>query len=173
MARAGPAVDSISRRPLIVIFVVEAIVKFTTQGPEEARWKSLALYLCISLLTVWIYPALAQWSCFWIGLRIRNQIRALMTSLLLVVAWCIIPLVASSYLSQTGLLFTDWSEQLLRFASPVTVISTAESLGKTADSPVTPEMVVLAFVQLGLAAALTRWVRRVCLTNADRYLGRI
>jgi ABC-type transport system involved in multi-copper enzyme maturation permease subunit len=160
-------------RPLIVVFVVEAIVKFTTQDPKDSRWTNLALYMGISLLTVWIYPALVQWSCFWIGLRIRNQIRALMTSLLLVVAWCVIPLAASSFLFQTGLLFTEWNELLLHFVSPVTVIHTAEALGKTADNPVTSDMVVMAFVQLGLAAALTWWVRRLCLTNADRYLGRV
>jgi ABC-type transport system involved in multi-copper enzyme maturation permease subunit len=160
-------------RPMIVVFVVEAMVKFTTQDPKDSRWTNLALYLGISLLTVWIYPALVQWSCFWIGLRIRNQIRALMTSLLLVVAWCIIPLVASGYLIQTGLVPPDWNEPL-RFVSPVTVIGTAEMLGKAAsDSPVTSDMVVMAFVQLGLAAALTGWIRRLCLTNADRYLGRI
>ena len=160
-------------RPLIVVFVVEAIMKFTTQERGSARWMNLAFYMGISLLTVWIYPTLVKWSCFWIGLRVRNQIRALMTSLLVVLAWCVLPLVASSYLFQTGLLFTGWNEQLLRFVSPVTVIHTAEALGKTADSPVTPDMVVLAFVQLGLAAALTGWVRRLCLTNADRCLGRI
>jgi ABC-type transport system involved in multi-copper enzyme maturation permease subunit len=159
-------------RPLIVVFVVEAIVKFTTQDPKDSRWTNLALYMGISLLTVWIYPALVQWSCFWIGLRIRNQIRALMTALLLVVVWCIIPLVASSYLAETGLMPTQWSEPL-RFVSPVTVIGAAEALGKTADNPVTSDMVVMAFVQLGLAATLTWWVRRLCLTNADRYLGRV
>ena len=161
-------------RPLIVVFVAEAIVKFTTEDPKDPRWTNLALYMCISLLTVGIYPALVQWSCFWIGLRIRNQIRALMTSLLVVVAWCIIPLAAANYLFQTGLLFTEWNELLLRFVSPVTVIRTAEALGKTAsDTPVTSDMVVMAFVQLGLAAVLTWWVRRSCLINADRYLGRI
>jgi hypothetical protein len=160
-------------RPMIVVFVVEAMVKFTTQDPKDSRWTNLALYLGISLLTVWIYPALVQWSCFWIGLRIRNQIRALMTSLLLVVAWCIIPLVASGYLIQTGLVPPDWNEPL-RFVSPVTVIGTAEMLGKAAsDSPVTSDMVVMAFVQLGLAGALAWWFRRLSLTNADRYLGRV
>jgi len=160
-------------RPLIVVFVAEAIVKFTTQDPKDPRWTNLALYLGISLLTVWIYPALVQWSCFWIGLRIRNQIRALMTSLLLVVAWCVIPLAAGNYLVQTGLLSEEWNE-LLIFVSPVTVIHTTEALGKAAsDAPVTSALVVMAFVQLGLAAALMWWVRRLCLTNADRYLGRI
>ncbi len=159
-------------RPLIVVFVAEAMVKFKTQEPKDSRWTNLALYLGISLLTVWIYPALVRWSCFWIGLRIRNQIRALMTALLLVVAWCIIPPVAASYLAETGLLPPEWNEPL-RFTSPVTVIGTAEALGKTADNPVTSDMVVMVFVQLGLAAALMWWVRRLCLTNADRYLGRI
>ncbi len=160
-------------RPLIVVFVTEAIVKFKTQDSGDARWTNLALYLGISLLTVWIYPALVQWSCFWLGLRIRNQIRALMTSLLLVVAWCILPLVASGYLVQTGLVPPDWDEPL-RFVSPVTVIGAAEMLGKAAsDSPVTSDMVVMACFQLGLAAALIWWVRQLCLTNADRYLGRV
>ena len=161
-------------RPLIVVFVAEAIVKFRTQDPKDPRWMNLALYMGISLLAVWIYPALVQWSCFWIGLRIRNQIRALMTSLLLVVAWCLIPLAASNYLFQTGLLSTEWSQRLLGFVSPVTVIGTAEALGKTAsDTPVTSNMVVMALVHLGLAAALMGRVRRLCLTSADRYLGRI
>ena len=159
-------------RPLIVVFVAEAMVKFKTQEPKDSRWTNLALYLGISLLTVWIYPALVRWSCFWIGLRIRNQIRALMTALLLVVAWCIIPPVAASYLAETGLLPPEWNEPL-RFTSPVTVIGTAEALGKTADNPVTSDMVVMVFVQLGLAAALMWWSRRLCLTNADRYLGRV
>jgi hypothetical protein len=159
-------------RPLIVVIVAEAIVKLKTQDPQDSRWTNLALYLGISLLTVWIYPALVQWLCFWIGLRIRNQIRALMTSLLLVVAWCIIPLAAASYLIQTGLFPTEWNDTL-RFASPVTVISTAEMLGKAADNPVTSNMVVMALANLGLAAALMWRVRRLCLTNADRYLGRV
>jgi hypothetical protein len=160
-------------RPLIVIFVVEAIIKFETASPKDPRWMNLALYMAVSLLTVWIYPALVQWSCLWLGLRIRNQIRSLMTSLLLVVSWCIIPLVASSYLVETGLLPVDWNEPL-RFVSPMAVIGAAEALGRRAsDNAVTSNMVVMALVHLGLAAALMRKVRQICLTNADYYLGRI
>ena len=161
-------------RPLIVIFVVEAVVKFNTQDPTDQRWTKLALYLGISLLTVGIYPALTQWLCLWIGLRVRHQIRALMTSLLLVAAWCLLPLYAAGYLVETGLLPVEWSEPL-RFISPISVISTAEALGRKATDPaaVTQDMVVLAFIQLGLAAGLLGWFRRLCLTNADRYLGRV
>jgi ABC-type transport system involved in multi-copper enzyme maturation permease subunit len=160
-------------RPLVIIFAVEAVIKYFTLGPDDWRGTLAVLYLSLSLLTVLIYPALAQWSCLWIGLRIRNQIRALMTSLLVVVAWCILPLVASGYLAETGLLPSAATE-LLRFFSPVTVIGVAEALGRKAgESAVTPDMIALAFGQLGLAAALMAWLRRRCLTNADHYLGRI
>jgi len=160
-------------RPLIVLFVIEALLKFKTQDPGVSRWTNLALYLGLSLLTVWIYPGLVRWSCLWIGLRVRSQIRALMTSLLLVVAWCILPGAGASYLVETGLLPAEWSVPL-RFISPVTVISTAEALGRNAtESGMTSDMVTMAFVQLGVAALLIWRIRRSCLANADRYLGRI
>lgn len=160
-------------RPLIVVFIAEALVKLKTLSPEDPRWTWVALYMGISLLTVWIYPALVRWLCLWIGLRVRNQVRALMTSFLLVVAWCILPLAASGYLVATGLLPPEWSESL-NFTSPITVISTAEALGRKAANPaVTSDMVALAFIHLALAAALLWWFRRRCLTNGDRYLGRV
>jgi hypothetical protein len=161
-------------KPLIVVILAEAIVKFCTQIPEEdPRWKNLVLYLGMSLLTVWIYPALAVWGCLLIGLCIRNQIRALMTSLLLVAAWCFLPPVISSYLMETGLLPMSWNDSL-RFISPMTVISMVETFGRKSDaSAVTPDLISLVFIQLGIAA-LFMWVMRwLCLKNADRYLGRI
>jgi hypothetical protein len=76
-------------------------------------------------------------------------------------------------LVETGLLPSEWN-QPLRFVSPMTIIGMAEAIGRRAANPaVTPDMIIMAFVQLGLAAALMWWVRRRCLTNADRYLGRI
>lgn len=160
-------------QPLAVVILVEAVVKFITQDPGSARWANLALYLGISLLTVWIYPGLVKWTCLWIGLRIRSQLRALMTSLLLVVAWCLLPLVASSYLAQTRLLDAD-SIGALRFLSPVTVIGTAEAIGRAAAGAGTnPRAMAMALIQIGLAAALAWTVRRHCLKNGDRYMGRL
>lgn len=161
-------------KPLIVVIVAEAIVKFCTQTPEEdPRWKNLLLYLGMSLLTVWIYPTLALWGCLWIGLCIRNQIRALMTSLLVVAAWCFLPPAISGYLTETGLLPMSWSDSL-RFVSPMTVIRTVEIFGRKSEiSAVAPDLVSLVFIQLGIAALLMWSLRRFCLNNADRYLGRI
>ena len=160
-------------RPLIVLFVIEALLKFKSQKPEDSRWTNLALYMGLSLLTVWIYPELARWSCLWIGLRIRNQVRALMTLLVLMVAWCILPLAAAGYLVETGLWPAQWKEPL-RFISPITVIHTTESLGRNAtEAGVSPDMVVMACAQLAVAALLIWGIRRSCLANADRHLGRI
>ena len=161
------------RRPLTVIFIVEAVVKFTTQPAGASRWINSFLYLGISLLTIWIYPALVQWFCFWLGLRIRNQIRALMTSLLTVVAWCVLPLLGASYLDQTGL-WPGGGSEILRFVSPITVISTAEALGKASlETPVPSGILVAAFTHLGFAAMVMWIARRVYLTRADNYLGRV
>jgi hypothetical protein len=160
-------------RPLIIIFVVEALLKFKTQDSGDPRWRNLAVYLGISLLTVWIYPRLVQWSCLWVGLQIRNQIRAMMTAFLVVAAWCIIPLLVSSYLLETGLLSPEWSESL-NFVSPITVIRTAEALGRPkSEVGVTLDLVILMIAHFGLAAGLSWKVRQICLTNADRYLGRV
>jgi len=160
-------------RPMLLIFVVEALVKFHTQDVGAPRWKNLAIYLGMSLLTVGIYPRLVQWSCLWIGLQIRNQIRAMMTAFLLVVAWCLVPLPVASYLFETRLLSPEWSE-LLKFISPLTVIGTVEDFGKS-NSPVelTSTLLILVVVHFGLAAGLGWKIRQLCLTHADRYLGRI
>jgi hypothetical protein len=160
-------------RPLIVVIAAEALVKFYTLRQDEARWMDVGLYLGISLLAIWVYPEVVRWLGLWIGLRVRNQMRALMTSLLLVIAWCALPLLGAGFLTQTGLLPLEWNEPLL-FMSPITVIGTAEALGRRAAEPaVSWEMIIMAFAHLLLAASVLWWFRRLCLTHGDRYLGRV
>lgn len=159
--------------PMALVVLLEAAIKFETQDPGSERWWSVAQYLGLSLMAIVVYPALAQWMCLWIGLRIRNQIRALMTAMLLVAGWCVLPLATGAYLLQTGVLFDDRS-QLVFSVSPATVISTAEALGrKSSDTTMHPDALLLAFIQLAVAALITVVIRRRCLTGADRYLGRI
>lgn len=160
-------------RPLIVLIVVEAGVKFYVQDPRDPRWTVVIVYLGISLATVWIYPRLIQWSCLWIGLRIKNQIRAMMTAFLGVVAWCIFPLPIFSYLVNTGIVREQWGDALV-FLSPISVIHTVEVLGMPKfDVGVTSPAVTLAVIHLVVAGALMWTVRRICLTRADQYLGRV
>jgi ABC-type transport system involved in multi-copper enzyme maturation permease subunit len=160
-------------RPLIALVLIDALVKFKTQNTDQPRWFNLIAYLCISLLTIAIYPRLVQWSCLLIGLRIRNQIRAMMTALALVSAWCILPSVLANFITDTNLLPPEWLEAL-RFISPATVVRIAEKLGtEKSGIEVTGMLCLFLLVHFGLFALLWRIVRQTCLTNADRYLGRV
>lgn len=159
--------------PFLIFFVLEATVKFKIQDPQDSRLMNFVAYLGISLLTVWIYPRLVQWLCLWIGLRIRSQIRALMVAFLGIVAWCIIPPLLSIYLVDTNLLPAGWGF-FLDFTSPVHVIAIAEHLGLPDSSAVpTPSLMILLAIHFALAGGLMWKFRQICLTNADRYLGRV
>jgi ABC-type transport system involved in multi-copper enzyme maturation permease subunit len=160
-------------RPLLILFLVEAWVKHRPHELGDPRWKEPAIYLGISLLTVWIYPLLVQWSSLWIGLHVRNQMRALLASLLMAVAWCVVPLQGCDYLHETGLLSARWAEQL-RFVSPVNVIRVVETFGSSSSGPGIPVGVaILVAVHFALAGLLLWWTRHACLQNADRCLGRV
>lgn len=160
-------------RPLIAVFVIEAMVKFKNAGLDDPRSINFFAYLVISVLTVLIYPRLVLWFCLWIGLRIRSQIRAMMTALLLVVVWCIGLPPLFSYLADTSLIPERWGEAL-KFVSPANVISAAERLGAPkSGTTVTVGLVILLVVHFGLYAALMWRMRQICLTKADYYLGRV
>ena len=160
-------------RPLIGVFVIEAMVKFKNSDLPDPRIRNFIAYLAISALTVLIYPRLVLWFCLWIGLRIRSQIRAMMTALLLIVAWCFGLPPLFSYLADTNLIPEAWGEAL-KFLSPVNVISAAERLGAPkSGTTVTVGLVLLLVIHFGLFAALMWKMRQICLTKADYYLGRV
>lgn len=160
-------------RPLIVLIIIEAVVKFYASERTEPRLGNAIVYLVISLLAVWIYPRLIQWSCLWIGLRVKSQIRAMLTAFVAVVAWCLLPVAVASYFVNINFLSEQWGG-VLGFASPPCVIYAGEMLGLPKSyGEVTSNEIMLALIHLASAAALMCWVRRLCLTRADRYLGRI
>ena len=160
-------------RPLILLVAIEAVVKFNVQEAKCPRWASFVAYVSISLLAIWIYTRLAQWFCLWIGIRIKSQIRAMMTAFFAVAGWCVFPLPICSYLVKTGVMPEQWGGVLV-FVSPVSVIHTAEALGwPKSDVEVTSNSVVLAVAQLAIAGGFLSLIRQRCLTKADQYLGRI
>jgi hypothetical protein len=160
-------------KPMLVLFLVEALVKLKTQDTDQPRWLNVIVYLGISLLTLWIYPRLVQWVCLFIGLRNRNQVRAMMTAFMLVTAWCVIPPIIGNFLAETRLLPPGWSG-ILTYVSPVTFIYIAEKIGTAGSTiAVTGGLVMLVLIHFCLAVALWWKVRQICLKNADRYLGRV
>jgi hypothetical protein len=111
--------------------------------------------------------------CLFIGLRIRNQVRAMMTAFMLVTAWCVIPPIIGNFLAETRLLPPGWSG-ILTYVSPVTFIYIAEKIGTAGSTiAVTGGLVMLVLIHFCLAVALWWKVRQICLKNADRYLGRV
>jgi hypothetical protein len=152
---------------------LEALINYWTLGLANSRWINLACFLGLSLSAVYLYPRLLQWSCLWIGLRIRNQIRALLASFFAAASWCFLPVLVSRYLQQTALLSSGETE-VLKFLSPVTVLQTAEALTKSQNASGVPvEVVAIAIVHLALTGLLTWKIRQSCLNNADRYLERV
>jgi ABC-type transport system involved in multi-copper enzyme maturation permease subunit len=159
-------------RPLMFIFLVEAVVKFKTADPTDPRLRNFFTYIAISGLTVLIYPRLVLWFCLWIGLRVRNQVRAMMAGLLLAVVWCVGLPAFITYLVNTDLI-PYWAG-FLRYLSPVPVIGIAEGLGiPKSGTTMTMDLAMLAAAHFALLAALMWRMRQVCLTKADYYLGRV
>lgn len=160
-------------RPLIVVFVVEAMMKFKNSDLGGPRLTNFFGYLAISVLTVLIYPRLVLWFCLWIGMRVRNQIRAMMTAFLVVVAWCIGLPPLFSYMLETNLIPRSWGGAL-SWLSPMPVIRFAEALGAPKSEGIIPAGVAMLLVaHFALFGALMWRFRQVCLTKADYYLGRV
>ncbi len=160
-------------RPLAFIFVVEAMVKFKTEDLNEPRLRNFFVYLGISALTVLIYPRLVLWFCLWIGMRVRNQIRAMMTAFLVVVVWCIGLPPLFGYFVATNLMPRDWGTAL-SFVSPTPVVGIAEGLGvPKSGTALTTGLVMLVIAHFAVLGALMLRFRQVCLTKADEYLGRV
>jgi hypothetical protein len=160
-------------RPLMGVFVIEAMVKFKNSDLADPRIRNFFAYLAISGLTVLIYPRLVLWFCLWIGLRIRSQIRAMMTAFLAVVAWCIGLPALFGYMAETGLTSQSWGRSA-EIVSPVTVIGLAEGLGSPkSETTLTPGLALLLVIHFALFAALMWRMRLICLTKADDYLGRV
>lgn len=129
-------------------------------------------YLMIAFLSVPVYLSAAGWVATWLGLRSRKRSRATMLSLGVVFSWCVGPFIlAAVIMSLSG----SYREPVWLFAfSPATIVVLTELanydntfhelFGTGAGLPI-----ALSFALYGGTALV---FRSLCLTNADRYLGR-
>jgi ABC-type transport system involved in multi-copper enzyme maturation permease subunit len=160
-------------RPLFVVVAVEALVKFLRTDAASGRLGHVSIYVALSIYMIFIYPVMAQWFCFWLGLVIHNQVRALMTSFLLMAAWCIVPLVLAGYAAQTGLL-SSLGVEALQFISPIQIIRTIESIGMPGDGdPYLMDKITAVLFHLVMVGVALLVFRKLSLDNADRHLGRV
>jgi len=111
--------------------------------------------------------SLAGWIAMWCGLRFHRQVRAGFVSLVLVTGWALVPWVL---FNEVWFGFgTSGTRPWLTLLSPAGIVFLERSTS-LASLP-GRGWPIFAGNFLGYVACLW-WIRRQCLNNADRYLGR-
>jgi ABC-type transport system involved in cytochrome c biogenesis permease component len=154
--------------PLIVLFLVEAWLE--TAGMSLRMALDAVLYLAAATLAVFIFLPAFGWVSLLLGMRMRDARRATLTALGVVLAWNVgPPLVAGWFVALVGSAHVLVPAHLA-LLSPMSLILFVESgfrmygdLGFGFLS---------ALPGFAVNAAIFLFVRRACLKNADRYLGR-
>lgn len=147
------------------LMLVLAIPFLTVLG-FEAWWErggwtqrnfNLWVFCATSLLSIVIFMPLIAWFSMWVGLKVHSQGRAILVSLGLILTWVFLPLLFQAkslpYASGVG----------LDILSPAYVVLRNEARSMN------------WYIAAGLCSfygILVYGIRRLCLTRADRYLGR-
>lgn len=160
------------------------LVPFLTIFLFETWWNQSAtfrwLYLPLNLTMLAVYQPLIAWFALCVGLKIRSQIKAVLVAIALIGAWLITPaIVVGISASLLGLRITGIARHIL-LLNPAALIPAVESMGALVmpaqgsaqyDSSM-PAWLTFA-VNLSLHGLALYGLRRWCLANADRLLGRL
>jgi len=179
---AGKAA-AIRRRGLLALlllgalFVIGAFVA-AYEAPRRAYRHSadfgMFSYLLVAFLSVPIYLNMAGWLAGWIGLRLRKQAHATAIAFGAVFAICVGPFLLAAVFAAFSGFHGDDGILWLFALSPATIVTLTE-VGKFEGAfrhtfgthPAAP-ILLNWIVCVGIAALF----RSLCLSNADRYLGR-
>jgi ABC-type transport system involved in multi-copper enzyme maturation permease subunit len=161
--------------PFFTIFVFE--IWWRGSGLTDPRFGATyhpfdsSLYFICSTLSVGIYLPLAAWLSLLIGLVVRTHARAIVAALGALVGWCILPLVFIFLPIQIliGGFGPDSSWTFLFLFSPMMIVPFNEFNGLHEFAGRPWEAMIVNFVGYGTMLIL---IRRICLINADRFLGR-
>lgn len=160
--------------PLLTIIVMEAWWEYDShyaRGPiDVGLGRGTTIYLLGSLLCVVIYLPMVAWLSIWISMVIKHPTRAMLTAVGTLVVWCAAPpilLILIYELLWRGGNNDVW--ETLMWLSPV--ISVAAIEFNALDEFLFPPwmMVIANFAWYG---GITLFFRGLCLTRADRLLGR-
>lgn len=127
------------------------------------------LYTICAVLQVFIYLPLVAWLGMFIGLRTKNQSRAIFVTLAVLVAWCVLPIFSFVMLFESMGWYTGrGSLQCWLLTSPATIIPFNEFFDLR-HFEYEWFAVMLNFFLYGFLWLL---IRGMALTNLDRRLGR-
>ena len=134
---------------LIIPFLTVFCVPLTCPG----SWLDALLYVLGSLTSLIVLLSLILWASMLIGLRSRSQVRAVLTSALLLLAWSVLPLSIYAIASDT------WNALAVVLLSPTSIVL---PLGLEQYPVIAWEIVVLGCMIYGslCLAAVTERNRR-------------
>ena len=139
-------------------------VPFATIVFFELWWSDFRLnmtnlnYALCSFLSILIYLPLVAWLSFWIGIKIKSQARAILTALILLGAWILLPLTTSP--PQFG---------PARGIGLLSVLSPAQIMINNETRLASFTWILLHFLCCG---GFLFYLRSLCMMKADEYLGR-
>jgi ABC-type transport system involved in multi-copper enzyme maturation permease subunit len=134
------------------------------------------LYLTCSVLTLVIYLPLVAWLSLAIGLKVRTQARAMIGSMAAIVAWCVVPyIVVVMPLAITFQNRGSSDDPVLSctmLLSPASILFWNEFDTNVVWRDFGEYLWVPVVLNFGGYLAALVFFRRMCLKNADRWLGR-
>lgn len=160
-----------SAQRLIAVLCVPFITNLGFQVSWESneqdwqRWQS-ALDVTVMVLALTVYLPLAGWFAVWCGLRFRNPMRAMFVSVVGLIAWTVIPWLT---IGNVPLPLVRGLRETLSMLSPAGIVVFARDGQLFALPGYGWPFVAGNFLVYGTCLW---WMRRRCLSNADRYLGR-
>jgi ABC-type transport system involved in multi-copper enzyme maturation permease subunit len=134
-------------------------------------------YLMCQVLAVAIYLPLVAWLSLAIGLKVRTQPRAIVGSMAAIVAWCVAPFIfiviplAISFQGRGP--SHDPVLSCTMLLSPASIIFWNEFNTDFVWREFGENLWVPVVLNFGVYLAALVFFRRVCLRNADRWLGRL
>lgn len=132
-------------------------------------------YLGLSLATFAIFVPLLAWTAFFIGLKVRSQMKAVLITLTAVCTIGGLPRLVDFLARSLGLEVPP-ALALLLTASPATIIQRLEhwhEIRRGTDDALLWNLVLQLSAALAVYAVALWWIRLRCLTRADQLLGRV
>jgi ABC-type transport system involved in multi-copper enzyme maturation permease subunit len=117
--------------------------------------------LICALAQMAVYPFLIGWMTFYLGTRVRSALWAILGSLFMILTVIVLP-----YVGALAALWTDARVEWVRvfaYSSPASIIVINEGAGAP---------FAFTLINFAVFGTLTWLMRRHCLSNADRLLGR-
>jgi ABC-type transport system involved in multi-copper enzyme maturation permease subunit len=164
-------------RPIWGVFLTAVVLSacnrpYDAFTPHPSGSFPAVAYIVCSVVTFAIYMPLFTWLSCWIGLRSKNQMRAVITALVAGIAWCVLTfvLVVIPVLEFSR----PFETRYILLISPVSLVILNEigGLGNVTQLGGGSEVAPLLINSL-LYFTCLQVIRRKCLDDADRCFGRL